>query len=105
MLKRYVHGPAAGVDDPMFEYEGASVASPRPLFADHQGSIMAIADANGDRIVIDGYDEYGIHNGYVGSGAPNTGRFEYTGQAWIPELGMYHFADDLLVSVSGVEPS
>ena len=33
MLKRYVHGLAAGVDDPMFEYVGTSVASPRPLFA------------------------------------------------------------------------
>jgi len=31
------------------------------------------------------YDEYGI------PGAANTGRFQYNGQAWLPELGMYHY--------------
>lgn len=29
--------------------------------------------------------EYGIPN------ATNAGRFQYTGQAWLPELGMYHY--------------
>jgi|APFEC2959095171_1045051.scaffolds.fasta_scaffold00030_107 RHS repeat-associated protein len=91
ILKRYVHGPADGQDDPLVEYVGASVSSPRYLFADHQDSIIAIADANGNRIAVNGYDEYGIPNGFAGSGTPNTGRFQYTGQAWIPELGMYHY--------------
>jgi len=91
MLKRYVHGPAEGQDDPLVEYVGAGTSSPRYLFADHQGSIIAIADANGNRIAVNGYDEYGIPNGYAGSGTPNTGRFQYTGQAWIPELGMYYY--------------
>ena len=31
------------------------------------------------------YDEYGI------PAASNIGRFQYTGQAWLPELGMYYF--------------
>ena len=31
------------------------------------------------------YDEYGI------PAAANQGRFQYTGQAWLPELGMYHY--------------
>jgi len=91
MLKRYVHGPAEGQDDPLVEYTDSSTASPRYLYADHQGSIVAIADSNGNRIAVNGYDEYGIPNGYAGSGTPNTGRFQYTGQAWIPELGMYHY--------------
>lgn len=91
MLKRYVHGPADGQDDPLVEYIGSSTASPRYLYADHQGSIIAIADNNGNRIAVNGYDEYGIPNGFAGSGTPNTGRFQYTGQAWIPELGMYHY--------------
>lgn len=91
MLKRYVHGPAEGQDDPLVEYVGASTSAPRYLFADHQGSIMAIVDNNGNRIAVNGYDEYGIPNGFAGSGTPNTGRFQYTGQAWIPELGMYHY--------------
>jgi RHS repeat-associated protein len=91
MLKRYVHGPAEGQDDPLVEYIGSSVESPRHLMADHQGSIIAIADLNGNRVAVNGYDEYGIPNGLTGSGTPNTGRFQYTGQAWIPELGMYHY--------------
>jgi RHS repeat-associated protein len=32
-----------------------------------------------------GYDAWGIPN------AGNQGRFGYTGQAWIPEIGMYHY--------------
>lgn len=85
MLKRYVHGTAAGVDDPMVEYDGSGTDYQRYLFADHQGSIIAIADRDGNRTNINTYDEYGI------PGAGNTGRFQYTGQAWIPELGMYHY--------------
>jgi RHS repeat-associated protein len=44
-----------------------------------------LADCNGDRISINSYDEYGI------PGTTNTGRFQYTGQAWIPELGIYYY--------------
>jgi len=36
-------------------------------------------------MTINSYDEYGI------PGAGNDGRFQYTGQAWIAELGMYHY--------------
>ncbi|WP_188055457.1 RHS repeat-associated core domain-containing protein [Sphingosinithalassobacter sp. CS137] len=85
MLKRYVHGPAEGVDDPMVEYVGAGVASPRYLFADQQGSIVAAADANGNHLSTNRYDDYGI------PGAGNSGRFQYTGQIWLEELGMYHY--------------
>src|SRR3546814_16303441 len=31
------------------------------------------------------YDEYGI------PGSGNAGTFQYTGQVWLPELGMYHY--------------
>lgn len=83
MLRRYVHGE--GQDDPLVWYEGAGVTSPRYLFADHQGSIVAVTDTNGAVTNINAYDEYGIPN------AANVGRFQYTGQAWLPELGMYHY--------------
>ncbi|ROT94319.1 RHS repeat-associated core domain-containing protein [Altererythrobacter sp. FM1] len=36
-------------------------------------------------MAINTYDEYGI------PGSGNTGRFQYTGQAWVPELGMYYY--------------
>jgi RHS repeat-associated protein len=61
------------------------LSAPRHLFADHQGSIVALADAPGHVVAVNAYDEYGI------PGAGNVGRFQYTGQAWIAELGMYYY--------------
>lgn len=83
LLRRYVHG--SSVDDPVVWYEGGGTAVPRWLHGDHQGSIVAVTDAGGSAITINAYDEYGIPN------TGNTGRFQYTGQAWLPELGMYHY--------------
>ena len=39
----------------------------------------------GAALAINAYDDYGI------PGANNLGRFQYTGQAWVPELGMYYY--------------
>jgi RHS repeat-associated protein len=44
-----------------------------------------IADQNGNPIAINAYDEWGIPN------AANQGRFGYTGQAWLSELGMWYY--------------
>src|SRR5690606_35958981 len=85
LLRRYVHG--AGVDDPMIWYEGSSLASTgrRQLLADRQGSVIGIADSAGTSIGVNAYDEYGI------PASANTGRFQYTGQAWMSEIGLYHY--------------
>lgn len=83
LIRRYVHGP--GEDDPMFWYEGAGLSDRRLLFADQQGSIVGVSDAGGNTIAVNSYDEYGA------PAAGNRGRFQYTGQAWIPELGLYHY--------------
>jgi len=83
VLRRYVHG--SGADDPVLWYEGAGLGDRRSLQVDSQGSIVAIADASGNKIAIDSYDAYGV------PGAGNIGRFQYTGQAWLPDLGMYHY--------------
>jgi RHS repeat-associated protein len=83
MLRRYVHG--AGADDPLIWYEGAGSADRRSLIANHQGSIVAVADANGYPLTTNSYDPWGV------PGAANAGRFQYTGQTWIPELGMYYY--------------
>lgn len=87
MLARYVHGPAAGVDDPVVSYAGASTSlgNARFLYPDLRGSIVLRADASGTSAAINTYDEYGI------PGSGNSGRFQYTGQAWLPELGMYYY--------------
>ncbi|MEQ9003770.1 MAG: RHS repeat-associated core domain-containing protein, partial [Pseudomonadales bacterium] len=83
LLRRYVHG--SGVDEPVLWYEGAGLGSPRALLANHQGSIVAVADAGGNALSINGYDAWGVPN------PGNLGRFQYTGQAWLPELGLYHY--------------
>lgn len=46
---------------------------------------MFEADNGGNNRVHTSYDEYGVH----GSNAP--GRFGYTGQAWVPEAGLYYY--------------
>ena len=83
LLRRYVHGTA--VDDPVVWYEGNAIGPARWMHADSQGSIVGVSDASGALIATDRYDEYGIPQ------STNIGRFQYTGQAWIPELGMYYY--------------
>jgi RHS repeat-associated protein len=84
LLRRFAHGKS--VDDPVLWYEGSSPSGgQRWLHTDHQGSVIAVTDGTGATIALNSYDEYGIP-------APgNIGRFQYTGQAWLPELGMYHY--------------
>ena len=83
VLRRYVHGNAE--DDPLIWYEGTGLTDRRSLEDDHQGSIVSVANSSGTAIAVNRYDEYGI------PAAANIGRFQYTGQAWIPELGMYYY--------------
>jgi RHS repeat-associated protein len=85
LLRRYVHG--AGVDEPLVWYEGSSVSAGnrRYLHADHQGSIVAASNSSGTMFQVNAYDAYGI------TGAGNTVRFQYTGQAAIPELGLLYY--------------
>ena len=85
LLRRYMHGHR--VDDPMVWFEGSGVASStaKMLKTNHQGSVIALTDWNGNLANINSYDEWGI------PAATNMGRFQYTGQAWIPELRMYHY--------------
>ncbi|WP_431470281.1 RHS repeat-associated core domain-containing protein [Sphingosinithalassobacter sp. LHW66-3] len=85
LLKRYVSAP--GIDDPLVWYEGAGTADRRFLVPDERGSIIAVTNASGAPIAngINSYDEFGI------PGANNSGRFQYTGQAWLPEAGLYYY--------------
>jgi len=83
ILRRYVPGP--GIDEPVVWYEGSGTADRRWLQADERGSIVAVSDAAGNALAINTYDEYGI------PGSGNLGRFQYTGQAWLPEIGMYYY--------------
>ena len=83
MLRRYVHGP--GIDNPLVWYEGTGTGDRRYMHSDERGSVIAISNGSGAAIAINSYDEYGI------PGTGGMGRFRYTGQAWLPELGLYYY--------------
>jgi len=55
------------------------------MHKDERGSVIALTNASGGIIAINAYDEYGI------PASTNIGRFQYTGQTWIDELGMYYY--------------
>jgi RHS repeat-associated protein len=86
LQQRYIHGP--GTDEPVVWYPVSTGNTPQWLLADHQGSIIAVTGSSG--ALLNGgqpntYDEYGV------PGGANYGRFQYTGQMWIPELGVYSY--------------
>lgn len=83
VLRRYVHGP--NDDEPVIWYEGADLTEKRWLHTDERGSVIAVSNASGTSIALNRYDEYGIPL------ATNIGRFGYTGQAFIPELGLWYY--------------
>lgn len=84
VLRRYVPGP--GVDEPLVWYEGSTVTSDRRwLIADPQGSITAVTNQSGAATSINSYDEYGI------PGSSNTGAFQFTGQRWLSDFGLYYY--------------
>lgn len=83
VLRRYVPGPAP--DEYAVWYEGASTLSRRWPITDQLGSLIAAADGNGNAVFRNRYDEYGV------PAATNSGLFQYTGQMWLPQAGVYHY--------------
>ena len=82
-LRRDIYVHAGGADTPFIWFTTTDL---RFLHADHQGSIVAVSSsASNAMVAVNSYDEYGIPR------AGNVGRFQYTGQAWLAELGMYHY--------------
>ncbi|BBF68396.1 hypothetical protein SBA_ch1_05960 [Sphingomonas bisphenolicum] len=81
---RYVFGP--GDDEALvwYDYSSGSLVK-KFLTADERGSIVAVTNSSGAVVKINSYDEYGI------PASGNVGVFQYTGQAWMPELGMYSY--------------
>ena len=86
LLRRYVFGP--NPDEPLVWYEGSGTSNKRYLAADNQGSIVWVTDGAGATLATNTYDEYGV---LASSNEANAGRFRYTGQQWVPELGMYYY--------------
>jgi hypothetical protein len=101
ILRRYVHGP--GDDEPVVWYEGAGVAATalRYLHTDERGSVIAVSNSTGASTATIKYDgavgvaeqQHGIPQSTATLTPATTGRFMYTGQAFIPELGLYYYKD------------
>lgn len=83
VLRRYVPG-GAGLA-PLVWYEGSGTTDRRWLMTDERGSVYATTDGAGAVTAKNRYDEYGRQ------ATGNTGRFRYTGQIWIAEIGLYHY--------------
>jgi RHS repeat-associated protein len=83
LQRRFVFGP--GADEPLVWYEGTGTSDRRWLHADERGSIVAVTNSSGSRIATNTYDEYGV------PATSNAGRFGFTGQAWLPEIGMWYY--------------
>jgi RHS repeat-associated protein len=85
LLRRYAFG--TGGDNPIVWYEGSSlgISNRRYLHSDQEGSIIAVTDGSGNKLAINVFDAYGIR------GSLNQGRFQFTGQANVPEVGLYYY--------------
>ncbi|MES1975112.1 MAG: RHS repeat-associated core domain-containing protein [Pseudomonadota bacterium] len=47
--------------------------------------MVAVSNASGASIATNSYDEYGV------PGSGNVGAFQYTGQAWLADFGLYYY--------------
>jgi RHS repeat-associated protein len=85
LLRRYVNGDSE--NEPLVWYEGslASAGARRYLHADRLGSIIAFTNSSGVTLEKDTYDPFGVQ------GTTNTSRFQFTGQMYLPELGLYYY--------------
>lgn len=80
--RRHVPGP--GTDETLVSYDASGTKS--WYVTDERGSTVGVANAAGtvtDRL---SYDDYGV----PATTNPATVRFQYTGQAWLPELGLQY---------------
>src|SRR5690242_16438944 len=82
LQRRYVFGP--GTDEAIIWYEGSGTIQRRFISSDERGSPISGTGNQGALIAINRYDEYGIPQ------STNIGRFQYTGQAWLAELGLQY---------------
>jgi RHS repeat-associated protein len=84
LVRRTIPGPS--VDEPLGVYDGPGTASRQRLYRDWQGSIVALTDDTGNATKTMGYGGYGEAS--LGMG----GRFGYTGQMRMSEMGdLYYY--------------
>lgn len=82
LQRRWVYDPDG---QPILWYEGTGLTNRRFLSADERGSIISTSDSTGAKLAINTYDEYG------NPAAANSGRYGYTGQAWLPSVTLWYY--------------
>jgi RHS repeat-associated protein len=83
VVRRFVRGD--GPDELIAWYEGSGTSNRRFASTDERGSVISATDSSGALVGINTYDEYGK------PGSASVGRFQYTGQMWLPEAGVYNY--------------
>ena len=96
LLRRYVHG--GGTDQPLVWYEGSGTGTKYYLHADERGSVIATSSSSGAAVDINQYDTYGLETSSTPALAT---RFGFTGQTWLPEIGMYYYKARLYNPIIG----
>jgi RHS repeat-associated protein len=85
LQRRWVFDLVSGQPIVSYEGTGTAAADRRYLSSDERGSIISVSDSTGGSIGINTYDEYGQR------GTANVGMFGYTGQAWLPSMGVWYY--------------
>jgi RHS repeat-associated protein len=86
-VARHMTAFGPGPDEPMLWWDFTGSVAVRMLHADERGSIVAVSDSAGNLYgTANRYDEYG-----AAQGGAITGHFGYTGQLWLPEVGVYYY--------------
>lgn len=88
---RYVFGPDG--DEPIVQYD--SSGNRYWLDADERGSIVERTDASGNPGSSYSYDEYGVR------GSTDNLRFQYTGQMYLYEIGLYDYKNRIYSATLG----
>ena len=83
------HVFGADVDEALVTYDASGNRS--FMLADERGSTIVVSSSAGAVTARNSYDEYGIPKTDANNSNANTGRFQYTGQAWLPEISMFYF--------------
>ena len=83
LLKRYVH--SNGIDEPIVVYSDATTTNKNWFYADHLGSIVALANTTGTATATYTYSAEGKQAGSTGV------RFGYTGQQNLAGLGVQYY--------------
>ena len=79
------HVPGASLDDLAVSYAGSGNSARSWPLTDERQSVVALTDGSGSATQINRYDEYGVPQ------SGNGGRFQYTGQMYLPDAGLYHY--------------